>query len=230
MAKLITPKTVWVHCPINKPITAPMHAVSNGGGGFIRPGRSNKADSIGEKVSALNVESAIEHMIVTAKRRKMFPMVPLFKATGRNKDINTNDVETMAPNNSFMDCCAASMVDIPFWMFPVTDWTTRIASSTTKPDARMRAVMVKKLSVKPNKFKKKKVPTIETGIARAGMSRVRQFCKNNNKIRTTSTTASINESVTLDIESNMKAFLSANCTTWIPAGSVDLNLWMTCST
>ena len=137
-------------------------------------------------------------------------MGPLIKATGRNNDINTNDVETIAPNNSFMDCCAASMVDIPFWMFPVTDWTTRIASSTTKPDARMRAVMVRKLSVKPNKFKKKKVPTIETGIARVGMSRVRQFCKNNNKIRTTSTTAKISESITLDSESKTNDFLSIN--------------------
>ena len=49
------------------------------------------------------------------------------------------------------------MGDIPFWMFAVTDWTTRIASSTTRPDARMRAAMVKKLRLNPNKFKKKKV-------------------------------------------------------------------------
>ena len=69
MAKLMVPKIVCVHCPINKPITAPMAAVSNGGGGFICPCRSNKADSIGEKVSALNVDSAIEHMIVTANLR-----------------------------------------------------------------------------------------------------------------------------------------------------------------
>ena len=69
MAKLMVPKIVCVHCPINKPTTAPIAAVSHGGIGFIRPGRSNKADSIGEKVSALNVESAIEHMIVIANRR-----------------------------------------------------------------------------------------------------------------------------------------------------------------
>ena len=69
MTKLIAPKIVWVHCPINRPITAPMDAVSHEGIGFIRPGRSNKADSIGEKVSALNVDSAIEHMIVTANLR-----------------------------------------------------------------------------------------------------------------------------------------------------------------
>ena len=99
MAKLTVPKIDWVHFPINKPMTAPMAAVSHGGIGFIRPGRSNTADSMGEKVSALNVESAIEQMIVTAKRRKMFPMGPLNKATGRNKAIKTNDVEIMAPDN-----------------------------------------------------------------------------------------------------------------------------------
>ena len=99
IAKLMFPKIVWVDCPINKPITAPMNAVSHGGIGFIRPGRSNTADSMGEKVSALNVDSAIEQMIVTAKRRKIFPMGPLNKATGRNKAIKTNDVETMAPDN-----------------------------------------------------------------------------------------------------------------------------------
>ena len=109
MAKLTVPKIVCVHCPINKPITAPMNAVSHGGIGFIRPGFSNTADSMGEKVSALNVDSAIEQMIVIAKRRKIFPIGPLNKATGRNNAIKTNDVETMAPNNSFIDCCAASM-------------------------------------------------------------------------------------------------------------------------
>ena len=85
----------------------------------------------------------------------MFATGPLPKATGRNKDINTNDVEIMAPTNSFIDCCAASMDDIPFRIFAVTDWTTRIASSTTRPDARMRAVMVKKFRVNPNDFRKK---------------------------------------------------------------------------
>ena len=69
MAKLMVPKTVCVHCPINKPIPAPINVVSQGGIGFIRPGRSTTADSIGEKVSALNVESAIEHIIVTANLR-----------------------------------------------------------------------------------------------------------------------------------------------------------------
>ena len=187
-----------------------MAAVSHGGIGFIRPGRSNTADSMGEKVSALNVDSAIEQMIVIAKRRKIFPIGPLNKATGRNNAIKTNDVETIAPNNSFIDCCAASIGDIPFWMFAVTDWTTRIASSTTRPDARMRAVMVKKLRLKPNKFKKKKVPMIEIGIARAGISRVRQFCKNNNKTSTTSTMAKISESFTLDSESKTNDFLSVN--------------------
>ena len=208
IAKPMLPKIVCVHCPINKPITAPIHAVSHGGIGFIRPGRSNKADSIGEKVSALNVESAIEHMIVIANLRKIFPLVSRNKATGRNKAINTNDVETMGPNNSFIDCFAASMGDIPFWMFAVTDWTTRIASSTTRPDARMRAVMVKKLRLNPNTYKKKKVPTIDMGMARAGISRVRQFCKNNNKTRTTSTTAKISEYLTLDSESKTNNFLS----------------------
>jgi len=210
IGKLMVPKIVCVHCPINQPITAPMAAVSHAGIGFIRPGRSNNADSMGEKVSALNVDSAIEQMIVIAKRRKIFPIGPLNKATGRNNAIKTNDVETIAPNNSFIDCCAASMGDIPFCMFAVTDWTTRIASSTTRPDARMRAVMVKKLRLNPIKFKKEKVPTIEIGIARAGISRVRQFCKNNNKTSTTSTMAKISESLTLDSESKTNDFLSVN--------------------
>ena len=137
-------------------------------------------------------------------------MGPLDKATGRNNATNTNDVEITAPNNSFIDCCAASIDDIPFWMFAVTDWTIRIASSTTSPDARMRAVMVKKLRVNPNTDKKKKVPITEIGIARAGISRLRQFCKNKNKTRTTSTTAKISELLKLDSESKTNDFLSAN--------------------
>jgi hypothetical protein len=69
IAKPIVPKIACVYRPINKPITAPMIAVSHGRIGFIGPDRSNKADSIGEKVSALNVDSAIEHIIVIANLR-----------------------------------------------------------------------------------------------------------------------------------------------------------------
>mgnify|MGYP004349136143 CR=1 FL=1 len=48
-------------------------------------------------------------------------MGPLTNVTGRNKEISTNEVDIIAPNNSFMDAKAASVEFIPFWIFAVTD-------------------------------------------------------------------------------------------------------------
>ena len=143
--------------------------------------------------------------------------------TGKNKVIRTKDVETTAPEISFIVEIAASLDDMPASIFLETDSTTKIPSSTTKPVARTSPVRVRKLSVKPNNFKKKKVPTIATGIAKAGINTVRHFFKNNIRVTNTKITANPRASVTFSIESKMKVFWSVSCITLIPGGAVFLN-------
>ena len=58
----------------------------------------------------------------------------------------------------------------PFSNLAWTASTTTIASSTTIPIASTNANNVSKLIEYPNKFRKKNVPTIETGTAMAGIN------------------------------------------------------------
>ena len=60
------PKLALRKEPTKSPMREPKIAVIHGGIGFIRPGRNSRADIIGENVRALNVDIAIENMIVTA--------------------------------------------------------------------------------------------------------------------------------------------------------------------
>ena len=67
---------------------------------------------------------------------------------------------------------------------------TTIASSTTMPVARMMPKSVSVLIEKPISLTNANVPISDTGMVIAGMSVLRQFCRNRNITRTTSTIAS----------------------------------------
>ena len=78
---------------------------------------------------------------------------------------------------------------------------TTIASSTTMPVASMMPKSVSVLIEKPNSLTNANVPTSDTGIVIAGMSVLRQFCRNRNITRMTSTIASTSVFSTSRIDS-----------------------------
>ena len=85
---------------------------------------------------------------------------------------------------------------------------TTIASSTTSPVASVRPKSVSVLIEKPSTFINANVPISETGIVIAGISVVRQSCKNRKITITTSTIAirsvmmtSLIDSLTNSVES-----------------------------
>ena len=78
---------------------------------------------------------------------------------------------------------------------------TTIASSTTSPVASVMPNSVSVLIEKPNSLTNAKVPTSDTGIVIAGISVVRQFCRNRNITRTTRPIASISVVTTSRIDS-----------------------------
>src|SRR5580658_2902845 len=77
-----------------------------------------------------------------------------------------------------------------------------MASSTTIPIARTRANRVRRLMVKPKSWRKKKVPTIATGTAIAGISVDRRSWRKMKTTIETSIKASISVSTTLRMETS----------------------------
>src|ERR1700709_1061377 len=69
-----------------------------------------------------------------------------------------------------------------------------MASSTTIPIASTKPNMVSVFMVKPSGIKKQKVPKIETGMAKTGISVDLKFCRNKNT--TSATNPSVSSSVT----------------------------------
>ena len=81
--------------------------------------------------------------------------------------------------------------------------------------------MPKSVSVlieKPNSFTNAKVPTSETGIVIAGISVVRQFCRNRNITRTTRPIASSSVVATSRIDSDTTDVVSNATSTFSPGG------------
>ena len=112
------------------------------------------------------------------------------KAVGTKTAVRMSAVAMTGPVTSSIAFSAASRGDIPCSMWCSTASTTTIASSTTMPIASTRPNSERVLIEKPSSGKTAKVPTSETGTASIGMSVARQFCRNTNTTRRTSTIAS----------------------------------------
>ena len=85
---------------------------------------------------------------------------------------------------------------MPLSRFLETASITTIASSTTRPVASTNPSRVSWLIENPKALMKAKVPISEIGIARLGTTVARQFCRNRNRITSTSTIARPRASVT----------------------------------
>ena len=96
---------------------------------------------------------------------------------------------------------------------------TTIASSTTRPVASVMPNSVSVLIEKPNSLTNANVPMSDTGIVIAGISVVRQFCRNRNMTRTTSPIASSSVVTTSRIDSETTVVVSNATRSSAPAGS-----------
>ncbi len=115
-------------------------------------------------------------------------MVPEKNATGMNTASSTSELATTAPVISFIAAAAPSRGCRPFSLTKRAMFSiTTIASSTTRPVARVSPNRVSVLIEKPSAFISAKVPISETGIVMAGISVVRHDCRNRNTTAITST-------------------------------------------
>ena len=127
--------------------------------------------------------------IVNANCWKSSPVVPGKKATGMNTDISTSDVATTAPPISRIARAVAwNGLVLSSTMWRTIFSKTTIASSTTRPVARVNPKSVSVLIENPSIFIAANVPISETGIVIDGISVLCQFCK---KMKMTSTTRAI---------------------------------------
>ncbi len=115
----------------------------------------------------------------------------------------------MAPEISRIAADAAANGAIFFcWMKRAIFSMTTIASSTTSPVASVRPKSVRVLIEKFRSFISANVPISETGIVIAGISVVRQSCKNRKTTRITKTIAMASVLTTSRIDSLTNSVLS----------------------
>ena len=94
-----------------------------------------------------------------------------------------------------------------------------IASSTTKPEAMVRAMSDRLLRLKPSRYIAPNVPTSDSGTDRLGMSVARVLRRNRKITSTTSTTASASSNSTSRTEARMVSVRSVSTVTSMVGGS-----------
>src|SRR5581483_8742378 len=148
------------------------------------------------------------------------PVVPGKKDTGTNTEIRTSDVAMTAlvtsPIASDVALCGSQCSRE---MCRCTFSITTMASSTTRPVARMIPNNVSELIEKPNALIKAKVPTSDTGIVIAGMTVARQSSRKRKMTAITITIASSSVEITSLIESPTTVVVSNAMTYLIPGGN-----------
>ena len=132
-------------------------------------------------------------------------MAPGKNVTGINTASSTSAVAKIAPVNSFIALEAAAKGLSPASIRADTASTTTIASSTTRPVARITPSSVSSLIEKPNAFTKTIAPSNAIGSARAGTIVAFQSRRNRKMISSTNTTASRSASSAPKIEALMKS-------------------------
>ena len=171
------------------------------------------------KVSELNAEIAMENAMVSENCWYSSPVVPGKNATGTNTAISTSDVAITAPVTSPMASEAATcdrMCSSPMWRWMFS--MTTIASSTTSPVASMMPNSVRVLIEKPSSLMKANVPISDTGIVTAGISVLRQSCRNRNITSMTKMMASTSVFSTSRMDSPTKVVVSKAISYSSPGG------------
>ncbi len=139
----------------------------------------------------------------------MPPVVPGKKLTGTNTATSTIEMATTAPVTSAMLRLAASKGESrSVWISRSMFSITTMASSTTRPVARVSPNRVRVLIENPKAATKAKVPTSDTGRVTATITRLRPPCRNRKITSTTRAMASNRVVSTSLTEASMARVLS----------------------
>ena len=103
-------------------------------------------------------------------------------------------------------------------MWCITASTTTMASSTTMPMASTSPRSESVLTENPKSGNAMKVPISDTGTVKSGMRVARQFCRNTNTTRITSTTASKRVWTISSMPAVIAAVVSSVISCFMPGG------------
>ena len=134
-------------------------------------GLSISEQRAGLRVSALRPENAVDTAMVIANCLYISPVIPPINAVGTNTARSTSTVPMIGPVISSIAFIVASYGDNPpSSICRAVFSTTRIASSTTIPIARIRPNSVRVLIENPITPITANVPIRDTGMVMAGIS------------------------------------------------------------
>ena len=129
---------------------------------------NTRLDIIGESVNAAIPEINTAPASVSANSLNSEPVTPSINAIGEYTATKVMVIEITGIAISRVPIIAASNGDFPSFTWRSTFSSTTIASSTTKPIAKIKANSVSKLIEKPNICKKNNTPINEIGIVTTG--------------------------------------------------------------
>ena len=133
-------------------------------------GLRKRLQSIGVRVRETAPEISIETVIVTANSCNILPSIPAIKRTGMKTATSESVMEMIVKPISFEPLNAASIGFSPCSMWRTMFSSMTMASSTTKPTDSVSAISVILLTENPSPYIAAKVPMIESGSARLGMT------------------------------------------------------------
>ena len=107
---------------------------------MVADGRRNRLHSIGVRLSEMNPETRTAVPIVTANSRNSRPTIPPMKRTGMKTAASDRVMDTIVKPTSCEPSSAAFQRSLPISMCRTMFSSMTMASSTTKPIARVNAI------------------------------------------------------------------------------------------
>src|SRR3569832_2108658 len=127
--------------------------------------------NMGVRVSETSPEIKMAMATVSANSRNRRPTMPLMNMMGMNTATSDKVIDITVKPISLLPTNAACMCAMPLSRWRMMFSSTTMASSTTKPTARVRAMSERLSRLKPQSFITAKVPTSDVGEARTHRAR-----------------------------------------------------------
>ncbi|MNZ91229.1 hypothetical protein D3C78_1102040 [compost metagenome] len=141
-------------------------------------GLSQRAHSIGVRVSDTTSDTMIAAARVMENSWNRLRTMPPMNRMETNTATSDTFIDSKVKPTSLAPRKAAFIGGWPSSMCREMFSSTTMASSTTRPVARISAISDRLLSEKPHRYMTAKVPTSDTGTARLGISEARRLPRN----------------------------------------------------
>ena len=182
-------------------------------------GRRKRLAIIGVTVSDTTADARIAQQITIANSLSRRPTIPGMNNTGMNTATSDSVIDMMVKPISFEPTSAACSGSMPSSMWRTMFSSITIASSTTKPTARVSASRDRLSMLWPKKYISPKVMPTEIGSAIEGMSVAERLRRKRKITSTTRTPASARVNFTSSTPSSIVTLRSYMTRIWMDSGT-----------